>query len=142
MMMIQKNEITVEAKVNAPVEKVWHVWNNPDDIMQWNSADPNWHTPSSENDLRVGGKFKNRMEAKDGSFGFDFEGTYTKVDLNKEISYTMSDGRKATTVFDQSNGTTLIQTKFDAEDQNDLSFQKQGWQAILDSFVQYIESNN
>ena len=140
--MIQKNEITVDAKVNFPVEKVWHVWNNPDDIKQWNNADPSWHTPNSENDLRVGGKFKNRMEAKDGSVGFDFEGTYTKVDLYKEISYTMNDGRNATTVFESANGSTLIRTKFEAEDQNDLTFQKKGWQAILESFVRYMESTN
>ena len=92
--MTQVTRITVEATVNAPVAKVWKAWNTPDDIIQWNTPDPSWHTPSSENDLRVGGKFKNRMEAKDGSFGFDFEGTYDKVEHHKEITYTMGDGRK------------------------------------------------
>lgn len=142
MLMTQKKQIAVEAKVNLPVVQVWNVWNNPDDIKQWNNADPSWHTPTSENDLRVGGKFKNRMEAKDGSVGFDFEGVYTKVELHKEITYRMSDGRTATTTFTPDNGDTLIQTTFDAEEQNDVSFQKQGWQAILNSFVRYIESTN
>ena len=142
MLMIHKKKITVEAKVNLPVEHVWDVWNNPNDIKQWNSADPSWHTPSSENDLRVGGKFKNRMEAKDGSVSFDFEGVYTKVEPHKEISYTMGDGRLVITVFKSDNGSTHIQTTFDAEEQNDVAFQQQGWQAILNSFVSYIESTN
>src|SRR5690606_7817883 len=139
--MAEVKRITIEAKVNIPVAKVWKAWNTPNDIMQWNIADPSWHSPSSENDLRVGGKFKNRMEAKDGSFGFDFEGTYDKVELNKEISYTMGDGRKATTLFKEQDGKTNIQTTFDAETENDPEFQKQGWQAILNNFVKYVESN-
>lgn len=135
-----RSRITIEATVNAPVAKVWKAWNTPADIMQWNTADPGWHCPFSENDLRVGGKFKNRMEAKDGSFGFDFEGEYNKVELHKEISYTMSDGRKATTFFAEQNGNTNIATTFDAESENDPEFQKQGWQAILDNFVKYVEA--
>jgi uncharacterized protein YndB with AHSA1/START domain len=137
--MTQQTKITVEAIVNAPVEKVWKIWNTPEDIMQWNTADPSWHTPSSENDLRTGGKFKNRMEAKDGSFGFDFEGTYDKVDLHKEIAYTMPDGRTATTLFEEKDGKTSVKTTFDAETQNDPEFQKAGWQSILNSFVKYAE---
>lgn len=140
--MTQVTRIKVEATVNAPVEKVWNAWNTPADIMQWNSPDPSWHCPSSENDLTVGGKFNNRMEAKDGSFGFDFEGTYNTVDLHQEITYTMSDGRKATTLFSEQNGKTLIETTFDAENENDPEFQKQGWQAILNNFVTYVESTN
>lgn len=137
--MTQLKRITVAATANAPVEKVWKAWNTPADIMQWNTPDPSWHTPSSENDLRDGGKFKNRMEAKDGSFGFDFEGTYNKVEHHKEITYTMSDGRSATTLFSEQNGKTNIETTFDPETQNDHEFQKQGWQAILDNFVKYVE---
>ena len=133
-------KITVNATVNAPVAKVWKAWNTPADIMQWNTADPSWHCPASENDLRVGGKFKNRMEAKDGSFGFDFEGVYDKVELHKEIAYTMLDGRKATTLFTEQNGKTKIETTFDAESENDPEFQKQGWQAILNNFVKYTEA--
>jgi len=140
--MVELKRITVEAIINIPVAKVWKAWNTPSDIMQWNFADPSWHSPRSENDLRVGGKFKNRMEAKDGSFGFDFEGIYDKVELNKEISYTMGDGRKATVFFEDQDGKTKVQTIFDAETENDPEFQKQGWQAILNNFVKYVESNN
>lgn len=138
--MTQVKRIKVASTVNAPVEKVWKAWNTPSDIMNWNTADPSWHCPASENDLRAGGKFKNRMEAKDGSFGFDFEGIYDKVELNKEISYTMTDGRKATTLFAEQNGNTIIETTFDAETENEPEFQKQGWQAILNNFVKYVES--
>jgi uncharacterized protein YndB with AHSA1/START domain len=140
--MTEQTKITVEATVNAPVEKVWQAWNNPADIMKWNTPDPSWHTPRSENDLRLNGKFKNRMEAKDGSFGFDFEGTYDKVDLHKEIAYTMPDGRTATTLFADKEGKTTLTTTFDPETENAPEFQKQGWQAILNSFVKYVESNN
>ncbi len=140
--MAQSKRITVAATVNVPVAKVWKAWNTPADIMKWNTADPSWHTPRSENDLKVGGKFKNRMEAKDGSFGFDFEGTYDKVELHKEITYTMADGRKATTLFSEQNGKTTIETTFDPEKENDPEVQKQGWQAIMDNFVKYLESKN
>lgn len=139
--MEQKDRITVEAQVNVPVEQVWKYWNTPNDIMQWNSADPSWHCPSSENDLRVGGRFKNRMEAKDGSFGFDFEGVYDKIIPNEEITYTMGDGRQSTTLFTEKEGVTHVKTTFDAESENPVEFQKQGWQAILNSFVRYAESN-
>ena len=108
--MAQAKKITIEATANAPIEKVWKAWNTPADIIKWNTPAPNWHTPSSENDLKVGGKFKNRMEAKDGSFGFDFEGTYDMVEHHKEITYTMGDGRKATTLFSEQNGKTNIET--------------------------------
>jgi uncharacterized protein YndB with AHSA1/START domain len=138
--MAQPTRITIEAIVNAPVQKVWKLWNNPEDIIKWNTPDPSWHTPSSENDLSVGGKFKNRMEAKDGSFGFDFEGVYDSVVLNKEISYTMGDGRQATTLFTEQDGNTHLTTTFDPETENDPEFQKQGWQAILNNFVKYAES--
>lgn len=138
--MTEQTKITIEATVNAPVEKVWQVWNTPADIMQWNTPDPSWHTTSSENDLRANGSFKSRMEAKDGSFGFDFEGTYDNVELHKEIAYTMPDGRTATTLFDERDGKTTLTTTFDAESQNDPEFQKQGWQAILNNFVKYAEN--
>jgi uncharacterized protein YndB with AHSA1/START domain len=139
--MAREKSITVEAKVNAPIVTVWQLWNNPDDIMKWNTPDPSWHSPSSENDLRVGGKFKNKMEAKDGSFGFDFEGIYDRVVLHKEITYTMGDGRQATTIFTEREGKTHIVTTFDPETENDPEFQKQGWQTILNNFVKYVESH-
>jgi len=140
--MTEQKRITVEATINAPVAKVWQAWNTPDDIVKWNTADPSWHCPSSENDLRVNGTFKNRMEAKDGSFGFDFEGTYSKVEPNSEIAYTMPDGRKVDTLFKENGSKTTLTTTFDPETQNDPEFQKQGWQAILDNFVRYVESKN
>ncbi len=139
--MAQVTKITVEATVNAPVEKVWKAWNTPADIMQWNTADPSWHCPSSENDLRVGGSFKSRMEAKDGSFGFDFGGVYDEVELNKKITYTMGDGRQATTLFTEENGKTHIATTFDAETINDPEMQKNGWQSILNNFVKHVETH-
>ena len=138
--MAQAAKITVEATANAPVATVWRVWNTPEDIMKWNTPDPSWHSPSSENDLRVGGKFTTRMEAKDGSFGFDFGGVYDSVVLHKEISYTMGDGRQATTIFTENDGKTHLATTFDPETENDPEFQKQGWQAILYNFVKYVES--
>lgn len=139
--MAQHQEITVEATVHAPVEKVWEAYNNEKDIVQWNAAHESWHCPSSENDLRVGGKFKNRMEAKDGSFGFDFEGTYDVVEVHKQIDYTMADGRKVRTSFAATHGQTKIEITFDPESENDPEFQKQGWQAILDNFTHYVESH-
>lgn len=139
---MEQIKIRIQASINAPIKKVWNSWNTPSDIMLWNTADPSWHCPSSENDLKAGGKFKHLMEAKDGSFGFYFEGIYDKVDLHKEIAYTMSDGRKAITYFTEKNGKTTLETTFDAETENDPEFQKQGWQAILDNFVKYVESKN
>lgn len=138
--MVQLTKITVSATVDVPVARVWQAWNTPSDIMKWNAADPSWHCPSSENDLAVGGRFKNRMEARDGSFGFDFEGTYEMIELNKEITYVMDDGRKATTLFTEQNGKTSIETTFDAETENDVEMQKQGWQAILNNFANYVQS--
>jgi uncharacterized protein YndB with AHSA1/START domain len=137
--MVQHEKITVEANINAPVAKVWKAWTTPGDIMVWNTADPSWHCPSSENDLRAGGKFKTRMEAKDGSFGFDFEGVYDTVEMHREITYTMGDGRVATTTFKDENGTTSVATAFDPESINSIELQRNGWQAILDNFVKYVE---
>ena len=139
--MSQAKKITVEATINAPIQTVWELWNTPADIMKWNTPDPSWHTPSSENDLRDGGKFNNRMEAKDGSFGFDFEGIYDRVILHQEITYTLGDGRQATTLFSEQEGKTKLTTTFDPETVNDPEFQKQGWQMILNNFVSYVESN-
>ena len=136
--MAQLTRITVEATVNAPVSKVWKTWNTPGDIMQWNTPDPSWHTPSSENDLRAGGKFKNRMEAKDGSMGFDFEAVYDEVSPNR-IIYTMSDGRQATTSFEEAGGSTRVTTTFDAEKTNPVEMQRAGWQQIMDNFKDYVE---
>lgn len=135
-------KVKVSAVINVSLEKVWEAWNSPSDIMKWNYADPSWHCPSSENDLKAGGKFTHRMEAKDGSFGFDFEGQYDQVLKNKEISYTMADGRKVRTLFEsQHDGNTWVETTFDAEQTNDPESQQEGWQAILDNFKAYVESD-
>lgn len=141
MEAMEKTKVTVEATVNAPVEKVWKIWTGPEHIVKWNSAHPDWHTPKAENDLRVGGRFMSRMEAKDGSMGFDFGGVYNVVENNKRILYTMDDGRQADTTFKSDGSTTHITTVFDAENQNPVEMQKGGWQAIMDNFKSYTEKN-
>lgn len=134
-------KITVESTVNAPVEKVWEFWTTPEHIMKWNSASEDWHTPFAENDLRTGGKFASRMEAKDGSFGFDFGGVYDDVKPNEFIAYTMGDGRKTEITFTRNGGETKVVETFDAESQNPVEMQRGGWQAILDNFKKYAEAN-
>ncbi|MDQ3110819.1 MAG: SRPBCC family protein [Bacteroidota bacterium] len=133
--------ITIEATINAPVEKVWKYWSAPEHIIKWNSASDDWHTPHAENDLRTGGKFLSRMEAKDGSFGFDFGGVYDNVKTNELIAYTMGDGRKAKVIFSGEGNTTKVTTTFDAEKENPVEMQRGGWQAILDNFKKYTEEN-
>src|SRR4026208_1761608 len=114
----EKTVITVESIVNAPVEKVWEYWTKPEHVVQWNNASDDWHTPRAENDLKVGGKFLYRMEAKDGSSGFDFEGTYTQVKTNELIAYTIADGRKVETIFTKGDAKTKIAVTFEAESTN------------------------
>ncbi|MFK7692739.1 SRPBCC family protein [Paenibacillus sp. HJGM_3] len=133
--------ITVETTVLKPVGDVWEYWNEPQHITKWCAASDDWHAPAAENDLRVGGRFTTRMEAKDGSFGFDFGGVYDEVRRNEFISYTMEDGRKvAITFISEGNNTKVIET-FDAETTNSVEMQKAGWQAILDNFKKYSESS-
>lgn len=139
--MTTKQKITIEATINQTIEKVWKMWTTPTDIMKWNNASDDWHTPKAENDLRVGGKFLSRMEAKDGSFGFDFIGTYTSVKTNEEIAYVMEDGRTCITNFSEENNATKIVTTFEAETENSIELQQDGWQAILNNFKKYVESN-
>lgn len=133
--------VTVATPINAPLEKVWEYYTKPEHIVNWNSASEDWHTPKAENDLREGGKFLSRMESKDGTEGFDFTGEYTKVVPNSFIEYVMDDGRKVAVVLNDENGSTEVQVKFDLETENTEELQKQGWQAILDSFKNYVESN-
>lgn len=132
-------KITVQALVKSDLDTVWEAWNSPEDIQQWNAASQDWHTPRSSVDLREGGKFVTRMEAKDGSQGFDFEGTYTRVVPRKLIEYRMSDGRSVTVDFAEKDGKVLVKETFDAETQNAPEMQRQGWQAILDSFARHVE---
>jgi uncharacterized protein YndB with AHSA1/START domain len=140
MIATGKPTIKVEATVNAPVEKVWKLWTNPEHVTQWNHASDDWHSPRAENDLRPGGNFLYRMEAKDGSFGFDFTGTYDEVIPNEYIEYTLGDGRKVKTDFRAAEGTTKIVVVFEAEQTHTEEMQRQGWQAIMDNFKKYAES--
>ena len=133
-------KITIKTVVNAPIKKVWDAWNTPADIQQWNSAQADWHTTRSSVDLREGGKFTSRMEAKDGSAGFDFEGTYTRVVPQQTIEYRMDDGREVQTNFVEQAGGTAITSVFDAETENPPELQRQGWQAILDNFRRHVEA--
>jgi uncharacterized protein YndB with AHSA1/START domain len=136
-----KIRITVEATINAPVEKVWEYWTKPEHITQWNNASPDWHAPRAENDLRVGGRFTNRMEARDGSFGFDFGGVYDEVKTNELIAYTTDDDRKVSILFNSDGNTTTVTETFEAEEENSVELQKGGWQSILDNFKKYVETN-
>jgi uncharacterized protein YndB with AHSA1/START domain len=133
-------KITVETVVKAKLAEVWDAWNNPADIKQWNAASDDWHTPRSTVDLRVGGKFLARMEARDGSEGFDFEGTYTRIVPHKTIEYRMSDGREVMVEFAERPGGVLVKETFDAETENPPELQRQGWQAILDNFARHVQA--
>jgi uncharacterized protein YndB with AHSA1/START domain len=140
MTTTEKTTITVSASINAPIEKVWELWTAPKHIMQWNNASPDWHTPKAENDLRTGGRFSSRMEAKDGSFGFDFGGVYDEVKMHKVIAYTIGDGRKVKVNFTGNGNTTEVVEAFEAEGTNPVEMQRGGWQAILNNFKKYVEA--
>ena len=133
-------KITVETLVKADPGTVWNAWNTPEEIEQWNSAHESWHTPRSTVDLREGGTFSSRMEARDGSEGFDFEGTYTRIVPGQVVEYRMSDGREVTVEFVEQSGGVLVRETFDAESENPPELQRQGWQAILDNFGRYVEA--
>jgi uncharacterized protein YndB with AHSA1/START domain len=137
----EKTEITVSVLVNTPIQKVWQLWTLPEHIMNWNFASNDWHSPKADNDLRVGGKFLSRMEAKDGSFGFDFWGVYDEIKENELIAYTMGDGRKAKITFINDGNTTKVIETFEAESENSIELQQGGWQAILNNFKKYSEGN-
>jgi len=132
-------KVTVQAVVKAPIEQVWSYWTEPEHITKWNQASEDWHAPRAENDLRAGGKFLTRMEAKDGSMGFDFFGVYDEVKLHELITYTLEDGRKVEITFVDLGGETKVVETFDAESTHPVEFQQAGWQAILNNFKQYTE---
>ncbi len=134
-------KITVETNIKAPVAKVWSAYTTPEDIVQWNTASADWHTTKSTVDLREGGAFSSRMEAKDGSFGFDFAGTYTRIVPHKLIEYSFGDRTGAVEFLPGANGVTVRST-FDAETENSIEQQKQGWQAILNNFAKFIEARH
>ncbi len=138
---MSNTKIIVQAIVNADVKKVWDHYNNPIHITQWNFADPSWHCPSAKNDMQIGGTYLARMEARDGSFGFDFEAIYTEIVEGKNFTYEFG-GRSATVQFIDLGNQTEVVVSFDAENENPIELQKNGWQAILNNFKQYSESNN
>ena len=134
------NSITVTATINANAKKVWDYYTNPEHIVKWNFAAPSWHCPKATNDMKVGGKYFARMEAKDGSFGFDFEAIYEEIKTGESFSYSFGD-RKATVEFKNLENQTEITIVFDPENENPIEMQKEGWQAILNSFKNYTETN-
>ena len=143
--MDEKKTITIQAVINTSVEQVWKLYTEPEHVVKWNNASNDWHTPRAENDLKVGGKFLYRMEAKDGSSGFDFDGTYEQVKTNELIVYLISDGRKVEVIFttkDDDARTTKMATTFEAENTNSIEMQRDGWQAILNNFKKYVETRN
>lgn len=133
-------QIQIQTTIEKPVEHVWKIWTTPEHIMKWNSASDDWHTTRAENDLRSGGKFLSRMEAKDGSFGFDFEGEYTRVINHQVIEYKLADDRKVMIQFEMKNESTQVTEIFDAENENPIEMQREGWQNILNNFKTYAES--
>lgn len=133
--------ITIKASILANAEKVWDYYTQPAHITQWNFATPEWHCPHAENDLRAGGKYLARMEARDGSFGFEFEAVYTEVKAHERLCYVIADGRKVTVELTPVGDTTEIIVRFEAETENSPELQRDGWQAILNNFRNYVESN-
>ncbi len=136
---MSNSKITVQAIINADPQKVWDYYNNPKHIIHWNFADPSWHCPAAENDMRLGGTYKARMEARDGSFGFDFEAIYSNIEEGKSFSYEFG-GRTATVQFHDLGEQTEVVVTFDPEEENPIDMQEAGWQAILNSFKNYTES--
>ncbi len=134
------NKIIIRTTVSADKQKTWDYYTQPAHITKWNFADPGWHCPTASNDMKVGGQYKARMEAKDGSFGFDFEAVYTEVNSGNNFTYEF-DGRYATIVFKEADGHTEVIIKFDPETENSIELQQNGWQAILDNFKKYVETN-
>lgn len=140
-MSAEKINLTVEATVLAPVEVVWQYFTDPDHVVHWNNASPDWHTPKAENDLEVGGKFCYTMAAKDGSFSFDFWGIYDLIKENHLLKYTLGDGRAVSVEFISIGDDTRVIEVFEAETQNVIEMQQTGWQAILNNFKNYVEEN-
>lgn len=135
------NTITVRTTVKAPASKAWTYWTAPEHATQWSFADDSWHAPYAENDLRVGGNFKTTLAAKDGSFSFDFAGTYTAVKENELLEFVLGDGRKVQVIFTANGDETTIVETFDPESENPLEMQRAGWQAFLDNYKKYVEAN-
>jgi uncharacterized protein YndB with AHSA1/START domain len=141
MLTTEKKAVTVSTKMNAPIEKVWSMWTDPKHIVNWNNASDDWYTPKAENDLKVGGRFNIRMESRDGTNGFDFSGEYDTVILLKQIKYTLDDGRTVQVSFTSEGNETSVNETFEAESENSLEMQRDGWQAILENFKKYVEKS-
>jgi len=141
MAKVQNKVITVETTVKAPLQDIWSYWTEPKHITKWYFASDDWHAPAAENDLHVRGKFRTRMEAKDGSSGFDFSGVYTRIDKHEAIEYSIADGRKVKIRFTDQGSETKVVESFEAESVHSYELQKGGWQAILDNFRKYSESH-
>jgi uncharacterized protein YndB with AHSA1/START domain len=135
------NKIIITTKVDADTKKVWDCYTKPEHITKWNFADPSWHCPFASNGMRIGGKYVARMEAKDGSFGFDLEAIYNEITEGKSFSFTLPDGRRVDALFEKDGNQTVVTITFDPENENPPEFQKAGWQAILDNFRKYTETN-
>lgn len=131
--------ITIKASTQSPIEKVWKAWNDPAHVTQWNAASPDWHSPRAENDFTENGKFNYRMEAKDGSFGFDFSGVYDEIVPLQKIRFHLDDNRQVEVEFESTDSGVHIVERFEPETQNPEELQQAGWQAILDSFVKYVD---
>jgi uncharacterized protein YndB with AHSA1/START domain len=142
MTTTEKTTIKVSANIDAPIAKVWELWTTPKHIMQWNNASDDWWTSRAENDLRTGGEFVSTMEAKDGSFKFDFAGVYREVIPHEKIHYAMADGREVKVYFRSADGQTQVTEVFDPENIHSLEMQEAGWQAILNNFKKYVEYTN
>lgn len=142
METMNKNAITVQTRIKAPVEKVWSCWTEPTHIVNWCAASDDWHAPFAQNDLREGGKFVTTMAARDNSTSFDFSGHYTSVERHKAMAYTLDDGRKVSVSFATEGAETLVTETFEPEATFPLEMQESGWQAILDNFKKYVESLN
>ena len=138
---MESTKITIHATISAGIQKVWNYYTQPEHITKWNFASPDWHCPSASNDMRIGGKYTSRMEAKDGSFGFEFEATYIEITENQKFVYVMPDGREVSVSINEDNHLTNITVCFDAETENSVELQREGWQAILNNFKNYVENN-
>lgn len=134
-------KITIKAAISANKQKVWEYYTLPEHITKWNFAIDTWHCPHASNDFRIGGKYLARMEAKDGSFGFDYEAVYNEIKTGEKIMYTLADDRKVNIVFNEAHGQTNVTITFDAENQNPIEMQQQGWQSILNNFKKYVETH-
>lgn len=139
--MTQSTQITVSANINADQKKAWTYYTQPPHITNWNFASDDWQCPSATNDLTIGGIYSSRMEAKDGSFGFDFAGVYEEIIEGEKLVIKLGDGRKMTVTFNGNGNETKVDITFDAEMQNSIDMQRNGWQAILNNFKKYVEAN-